>query len=110
MATFGSIQFDERGSSNRFVARPDTAAVLAVTHVPGAAGDNVQYLGVSSGRLQLTISCGVTSLNALYAGIGDEETLTYSGGSSTMVLEQISNVLQLGALDWFEATLMFIKV
>lgn len=106
MASFGSIQFEERGSSNRF-ALEQRSAVLAVTHVPGASGETIQRMGIASGIIALSILCSASTFSDLNSAVGNQATLTYSGGSGSAILETISNAQQIGRLDYFEAQATF---
>lgn len=109
MASFRSIQFDERGESSSFPAW-NRDAETDVVIIPGQPSRTVVQVGAAGPRkLALPISCNQSRLEQLLGAVGQSGTLTTTYDSSTAVLTAVGDAKRFTRQDLFVCTLQFVR-
>ncbi len=108
MASFGAISFGE-GQGGRTYPVWGRAAEYSLTHIPGGSTTILQTSGRQADTLNLPIQCTAAQLASLYSAVDTVATLTYSYGSRSAYLAEVSNVEeQLAGKDLYFATLKLV--
>lgn len=111
MATFKGISFEERGAIGRDYPNHGATAEISVRKIPGGDSVLIQVAGRGAATLQLPIRCTAAQLASLRGQVGQRATLTYSGGSPTVVLQTVDSAVEVKAdADVYFVGLQFLVV
>lgn len=110
-ASLGGHAFFERGNAGYDAPGFDRKYVTVTKIIPNGS-PVVQSIGADVARLAMPIRCTAAQLSALYGDVdGDTHTLTWSGGSDSVLLESIATPTEVKpGVDMYNSVLSFIKV
>jgi hypothetical protein len=97
MASFGGVSFEERGSIGRDYPQHGAQAAISVRKIPGGDRVLIQVAGRDAATLQMPITCSSAQLASLRGQVGNQSTLSYSGGSKSAVLQTVDGAVEVKA-------------
>lgn len=107
MASFGSVNFNEKGNNAASFPVFDRQALNTYKRPPGGSRIIKQKSGQVVDTLALNVQCTGAQLTSLRGVVDSEATLTWSGGTRYCSLDAIGGAQRLGVGDLFLCTLQF---